>query len=336
MSRSTSRLVRGWQRPLAPLAHLAIITGSLMAGIVVAGAFAGARTAPPSAPIQVVAWATPIPVGVSPTSAVEPSPLPAAVEVDAVSPVQALERDLRAIVGKSGADVGIALLDLGGRSPVTLTIDATEPGDAASTYKLPLLMLNAERVVAGRALGSDSICFKAAEAEGGWFTDYKDGACYTRDVLAMRVGHYSDNTAAHMLVDNLGGTAALNAYARQRGTTGSAFYSPNTTTALDLARLWRAEASGAAGGAGARSAVYAQLEHTAFELGIPASLPRTLVVAHKVGWIGYTVNDAGVIRGGPAGDYVLAVTETGRSASAGGWALVAAISARVWTYERER
>jgi beta-lactamase class A len=260
-----------------------------------------------------------------------------AAATQVVSPRARLEADLAALVAANHVSAGIAVIDLSGPDAATWSLNGTARFDAASTYKLPVLMYNAEQVAARKYSPSDSICMKEGEDEGdSWFRDYEVGKCFTRQVLATRVGRFSDNTGARMLADNMGGAARLNTYARSRGAAGSAFYSGNTTDAMDLANLWSAEVRGTAGGKPAQDWLYPLLEKTATELGIPAGVPRTTTVAHKTGWIDTYVLDAGVVFGGPRGDYVLAVAEKGKSSSAGGWAFVKAVSARVWAYQQER
>jgi beta-lactamase class A len=246
-----------------------------------------------------------------------------------------LQEDLAAMVASSGAGVGIALIELGGRNPQTWSLNGDMSFPAASTYKLPALIYNAQKISEGSYHPSDRICFHAGESEAGWYADYSPGKCYTRQALGPRVGLYSDNTAGHMLVDDLGGPASLNAYARSLGATRSEFFSPNTTTALDLAALWQSEARGRAGGPAAQRWLYPLLTKTAFEQGIPAGVPKGTSVVHKVGWLGSTTNDCGLVLNGPHGPYVLAVTTNGLTGNKG-WPLIARISARVWRYEQAR
>jgi beta-lactamase class A len=178
---------------------------------------------------------------------------------------------------------------------------------------------------------SDRICFRASEAEDGWFADYQPGECFTRQTIAARAGTYSDNTSGHMLVDNLGGAKALNSYARSRGAAQSAFFKPNQTTASDLAALWVSEAQGQAGGQRAQDWLYPLLTKTAFEDGIPADLPDSVRVVHKIGAVGSTVIDAGLVIG-PKGRYVVAIATDGLGGTPG-WGLVAKLSRVIWEYQ---
>ena len=242
-----------------------------------------------------------------------------------------LLQDLRSLTGTGDARVSVIVVDLSQAQPQRIAIDPDAVFDAGSTYKLPVLMANGERIAAGRMKPTDRLCFRPEEAEQGWFDDYEAGDCFSRQTLSMRAATYSDNTAGRILVDDLGGAAALNSYAQGRGAQSSAFFSPNRTTASDLAALWTAEALGQAGGAGAQRWLYPMLTKTAFEHGLPAGVPSSASVVHKVGAIGGTVIDAGLAIG-PRTRYVAVVAEEGLAGDAG-WGLVARVSGLIWKYE---
>ena len=127
----------------------------------------------------------------------------------------------------------------------------------------------------------------------------------------------------------------LNDYASRHGATESAFFYPNLTTSSDLARLWVDEASGRAGGGAAQVYLYPLLTRTSVEAGIPAGVPESATVVHKIGDIGDEVNDAALVESGPRGSYVLVVCTQGLGGDAG-WKLVADISRAVWQYESTR
>jgi beta-lactamase class A len=195
-------------------------------------------------------------------------------------------------------------------------------------------MAEAQGIAKGTFQGSDKLCYKSSDFETGWFDDYAPGKCFTRDLLAQRVGHFSDNTAAHILIRYLGGAAALNTYAGTLGATRSKFFLPNTTTTADLARLWAAEASGVAGGAKAQAWLYPLITHTYWESGIPAGTPKA-TVAHKVGFDGASLNDAALVVNGPKGAYVLTICTKGPGGAAG-WNIIARMATRVYQFEAAR
>ena len=261
-------------------------------------------------------------------------PAPPVTTVLAASAFDQLQSDLRIIAARSGARVGISLQELSGPRRNSLSIGANHSFYAASTYKLPLLMAEAQRIAAGQASRSDVLCFIPSDAEDGWFTDYAPGSCFTRDVLALRTGRYSDNTAAHILVRYMGGPAVLNAYAKSIGMTGSALWIPNTTTTGDLTGAWVNEALGRLGGAAAQRWLYPLLTHTTSEQGIAAGIPAGATVAHKVGTMDGTENDSAYVVNGRI-SYVLTVAVDGLD-DAAGWAVIARVSARIWQYESTR
>jgi beta-lactamase class A len=244
-----------------------------------------------------------------------------------------LAADINSVSG--GASVGVTLIELGGNTPATWTSNGDQLFTAASTYKLPLLMAEADAIANGRAGANDQLCYQDGDWEDGYFGDYAGGSCYTRIDLMTRVGQFSDNTAAHILVRYLGGPDALNSYAQAHGARASVFFDPNVTTSSDLARLWASEASGQAGGKEAQQILYPLLTHTHWESGAPAGVPGSATVVHKVGMINAVDNDAALIMGGPKGNYILVVCTDGLGGDAG-WALIAQINAKVWAYEAAR
>jgi beta-lactamase class A len=261
-------------------------------------------------------------------------PVPPVTTLLAPSAFEELRVDLETIARTSGGRVGISLQELSGPRRTSLSVNGGQRFVAASTYKLPLLMAEAQQIASGQVRASDVLCYAAGDAEDGWFMDYQPGSCYTRGELARRTGRYSDNTAAHILVRYLGGPDALNRYARTIGMEHSALWIPNTTTPDDLSQALVNEALGRLGGAAAQGWLYPILSRTASEQGIPAGLPAGATVVHKTGSMPGTQNDAAYVRSGRIA-YVLSVTVDGLDEGAG-WSVVSRISARVWRYESGR
>ena len=262
------------------------------------------------------------------------APAPPVTTVPAASAFDQLRSDLETIAARSGARVGISLQELSGPRRNNLSLGGGASFTAASAYKVPLLMAEAQQIASGQARGADVLCFDPGDAEDGWFDDYDLGSCFTRDELSLRAGRYSDNTAARILVRYLGGADALNTYAKSIGMTASVLWVPNTTTPDDLTAAWVNAAIGRLGGAAARQWLFALLTHTANEQGIPAGLPASATVVHKVGTLDGTENDSGYVVSGRT-SYVLSVAVKGLDETLG-WSLIAQISARIWQYETGR
>ena len=282
---------------------------------------------------------SPDPIDVVDTSPPPPDPSPDPSPSPSPSPrprsFAALDAAVRSLATRAKATVAVSLIELEGPDAASWSRLPQRSYDAASTYKLPLLMAEAEGIAAGTMRPGDRLCYRSSDYEDGWFDDYSSGSCFSRQELARRAGLYSDNTAGHILVRYLGGAAALNAYARAHGAAGSVFWIPNTTSSGDLGRLWQSEATGNAGGSVAQAWLYPLLTDTAFEAGVPAGLPAAAVVAHKVGEIDGVVGDAALVQNGPHGAYVLVVMTDGLGGDAA-WRLVASVSAQVWTLEAGR
>jgi beta-lactamase class A len=241
---------------------------------------------------------------------------------------------IQQLIAASGASAGVTVIELGGADPFAWSVNAEEVFTAASTYKLAALMLEAENIAAGKVDPNGYVCFQDGDYETGWFDDYEEGACFTRNELAVRAGTYSDNTAGHMLVRDVGGAAVLNAWAASGGATSSDFFDANTTTAADLASLWAAEAGGDLGGAAAQAWLYPMLTNTRTESGVPAGVGGVTVV-HKTGTIDLVDNDAALVTSSPSGPYVIVVMTDGLG-GAKGWQLIAGISNAVWQFEASR
>jgi beta-lactamase class A len=239
------------------------------------------------------------------------------------------------LVAASGGVASVTLVELGGSTPISWSFNGGEVFTAASTYKLAALMMEAQNVAAGATDPNGYVCYEDSDYEDGWYDDYSDGACFTRLELAQRAGLHSDNTAAHMLVRDLGGADALNAWAAAAGATDSVFFTDNTTTSNDLAALWSAEAKGDLGGSAAQAWLYPLLVGTSTEAGIPVGVASRSTVVHKTGTIDLVENDAALVLSGPKGAYVLIVMTDALGGDAG-WQLIASISSAVWNFEAAR
>ncbi|HXM57499.1 MAG TPA: serine hydrolase [Candidatus Dormibacteraeota bacterium] len=298
----------------------AAVVGALF---VLAGFWAGFTLARPSAGVQTQAAAADSPNATPTPSAPHPS-------------FDVLQRSVTQLLAAAGAVGGVTVTELEGGGPRTWSFNGDQRFVAASTYKLPLLMEEAQNVTAGKWHGTDRLCYQDSDQEDGYFNDYQDGTCMSRSQLEHRVGLNSDNTAAHILVRYSGGGSALNRYAQAHGAKSSSFYDPNTTTTNDLARLWVDEYGGKAGGKAAQQYLYPILTKTSYEQGIPAGVPSGVTVVHKIGILDDQVNDAALIQKGPRGAYVLTICTQGGPGGDAGWKVLADISRAVWQFEASR
>jgi beta-lactamase class A len=315
-----------------------LLTAAITLIVVTLGAVdvhANQRTVATSAPTaSAIDWTGPVLSAVR-QSNIEPSGAATLAPIPSVArDVNELSLTVDALIAASGGLAGVTLLELGGTAPVTWSVNGDEVFTAASTYKLAALMLEAENIATAKTDPNGVVCFEDGDYESGWFDDYSVGVCSTRNELAMRAGIYSDNTAGHMLVRDVGGAAVMNEWAASIGATSSQFFDGNTTTSVDLAALWNAEAQGELGGTAAQAWLYPLLTGTRTESGVPAGVGGVTVV-HKTGTIDLVENDAALLTSGPDGAYVLVVMTDGLGGAAG-WQLIAGISAAIWQFEARR
>src|ERR1700682_64392 len=263
------------------------------------------------------------------------------INITSKNPIAVAPRDMSGLAGavqqliaSSGASVGVTVIELGGADPTVWSVNGGGVFTAASTYKLAAMMLEAQNIAAGKTDPNGYVCYQESDYEDGWFADYADGLCYTRNELALRAGTYSDNTAGHMLVRDVGGAGVLNAWAASLGATSSHFFDGNNTTSADLASLWIAETRGNLGGEAAPAWLYPFLMNTRTESGVPAGVAGVAVV-HKTGTIDQVENDAADVTNGPHGAYIVVVMTDGLGGQEG-WQLIAGISASVSQYEAAR
>ena len=81
-----------------------------------------------------------------------------------------LEAQVEQLLSGASATGAVSLIELGGSNPQAWNLDGDQSFVAASTYKQPLLMEDAQNIAAGRARPNDSLCYQDGDAEDGWFS----------------------------------------------------------------------------------------------------------------------------------------------------------------------
>jgi len=221
-------------------------------------------------------------------------------------------------IAASGADVGIALRTLDGKTEWYRRAD--EEFHAASTMKLPVMIELYRQAAIGQARLGEPLLVRNE------FHSIVDGSVYALDVNVDSEGQLykalgqtrtleqlceamitvSSNLAANLLIERLGieniraTTQALRAEGMHvlRGVEDGKAYDKglnNTTTARSLLILLEAIAQGrAVDGVSSRQMV-AMLERQQWNEAIPAGLPPGTVVAHKTGEITKIHHDAAIV-----------------------------------------
>lgn len=259
---------------------------------------------------------------------------PAADDLTARSAEEIAERMRERIAETPGAEVGVALIDLG--SERRLDINGDTVFHAASTMKLPVLLQLLRESDAGTLPIDSTITLANA------FHSIVDSSPYTLDAgedsdslvytrvgdtvslafLAERMITHSSNLATNALIALLD-PVKITAMTRELGATtmqvlrgvedNVAFRAGrnNTATANDLAALLVAIERGSALSAPSTQRVRDILLRQAFNDQIPAGLPAGTPVAHKTGQITATLHDAAIIYPPGRAPYVLVVLTRG-------------------------
>jgi beta-lactamase class A len=260
---------------------------------------------------------------------------------------------LAAASAASGAEIGIALLDLG--TGDSLFQNADWRVHAASTMKIPVLLELAHRVDAGDLTWTRRLAilnrFRSV-LDGSPYSlspsDDSDSTLYLREgdsvpvqELARLMIVRSSNLATNLLIDLLD-PARIDARARalgadsievRRGVEDQKAFDAgiiNSTTARDLAILLRGLADGTSASPGSTRVMLEILSAQEFRAGIPAGLPAGIRVANKTGTISGIHHDAAIVF--PAGrpPYVLVILTRGFADAAAAERFMARSSHEVW------
>jgi beta-lactamase class A len=264
-----------------------------------------------------------------------------------------LGETLAAEAAASGAEIGIALLDLG--TGDSLWLQAHWRVHAASTMKIPVLLELAHRVDAGDLNWISRLAVRnrfRSVLDGSPYalspSDDSDSTLYLRErdsvavqELARLMIARSSNLATNLLIDLLD-PVRINERARalgadsievRRGVEDQKAFDAgiiNSTTARDLAVLLRVLADGTSATRASTEIMLEILSAQEFRAGIPAGVPTGTRVANKTGTITGIHHDAAIVF--PTGrlPYVLVILTRGFADAAAADRFIARASREVW------
>lgn len=262
---------------------------------------------------------------------VERPPAGRSAEPEAGPDRERTETELAAVEARIGGRLGVALVDGGGT--VLLEHRSDERFALCSTFKLVLSAAVLAEVEAGR-LGSDEVIEFGEEDVLAYApvvgTRVAEGRMTIAE-LAEAITTVSDNSAANLLLERLGGTEALTAFFRRHGDQVSRLdrYEPelnenapgderDTTSPRAMAALVRHLVLGNALGAESRATLAGWAEASATGLRrIRAGLPEGWRAGDKTGSCGTAYNDVAIVWPPAAEPFVLAVYVDRPDAAAG-------------------
>lgn len=185
-----------------------------------------------------------------------------------------------------------------------LDLDGTSAIASASTIKIPILVAFFQDVDAGKIRPDELLTMKPQfMAAGSGNMQHKfPGSKYTALETATKMITISDNTATNMLIDRLGGAEALNQRFAAWGLTATTIRNQlpdvegkNTTSAKDLANLIAFVDRGELVSKQSRDRLLSILRRTERNHLLPRGLGTGATIAHKTGYIGAMLADAGLI-----------------------------------------
>jgi beta-lactamase class A len=187
---------------------------------------------------------------------------------------------------------------------------------AASTIKSPILVAFFQDVDAGKIKLNEQLVMRPdlIAPESGVIQYQKPGTKFSALETADLMITISDNTATNMLIDRLGGAAALNQRFLSWGLTETAIRNwlpdlkgTNTTSPKDLATLMLLISQGEMLSVRSRDRLLDIMQRTVTNTLLPQGLGEGATIAHKTGDIGMAVGDAGMIDMPNGQRYVAAV-----------------------------
>lgn len=206
------------------------------------------------------------------------------------------------IASTKGLTPGMFFLNLD--TGAYLDLAGTSSFSAASTIKIPVLVAFFQDVDAGKIRLDEPLVMRPdLIGSGAGEMQYKTpGSRFSALETATKMITISDNTATNMLIDRLGGAAALNQRFQSWGLTTTVIRNPlpdlggtNTTSPKDLATLMALVSQGNLVSLRSRDRLLDIMRHTVTNTLLPKGLGKGATIAHKTGDIGSVVGDAGLI-----------------------------------------
>jgi len=185
-----------------------------------------------------------------------------------------------------------------------LNIGGNKVFPAASTIKFPILIALFEQVDAGSVKLNDTLIMRRdLVASGSGDLQYRRvGSKLTVLQTINKMITISDNTAANMIIDRLGGSKKLNPRFRSWGLENTVirhllgdFKGTNTTSPADLVKLSALIQYHKLISDASRSQALDILDHCHNRKLLAAGLGSGAIIAHKTGDIGFVIGDAGII-----------------------------------------
>jgi|GEM_PF-484636 len=282
-----------------------------------------------------------------------PAPQPAQPTPQPPSPTQPvvtdrLAQELQPLFDQTGGTFGGIVYDISTQS-IVYSHNADLVFASASLIKIPIVMTVYQLANQGVVSLDDQIVLQANVIVGGsGAIQYSaPGTIYSVRELCARMIYDSDNTAANMLLDHIGGFAPVNQVMAQVGAgqtllqrrmmdmQAQAAGIDNLTSPADMFLLVRTLRDGTLLGSAASQEIIGFMQQTTNRQKIPAYLPPDAVVSHKVGSLTGVEHDAGIVWLPDGRAYIVVLMSTALPSNAVGVATLAEASRIIYAYEQQ-
>jgi beta-lactamase class A len=257
--------------------------------------------------------------------------------------ITALDPQLNALKHKYNfLQTGMFFLDLDNGD--YLDAEGDKIFSAASTIKLPILIAFFQDVDAGKIKLDEKLATrKDLLADQAGFMQYQPvGKKYTALDTATLMIVFSDNTATNMIIDRLGGMAALNERFRSWGMKNTVLNNllsdmkgTNLTSSKDLARALALLVNDKLVSPQSKEMTLDILRRTRTRTLLPAGLAKGAKISHKTGDIGFVIGDAGVITMPNGKRYLGSIFVTRKYNDVRGREFIQQVSKLVYNYQSQ-
>lgn len=249
----------------------------------------------------------------------------------------ALQALIEGLVDEENGETAIAVRNL--RSGATAAVNDRQVFPAASLAKVPILYEVYRQLEAGKLRRDTPVTITGdAIADGSGVLQAREGDRLTVDELLDLAVEVSDNTAARVLMREVGGVDAINRAMADLGLSHTRLYSdsrPNTTTAGEMALLLAAVAARAgspqAAATPTTNSLAALLVLPQAQAWLTLGVPRGVTVAHKSGQLPNLRHDAAVVYAA-RGPYIVVGLTDHLADQGDGEAFLAHLSRAVYEY----
>jgi beta-lactamase class A len=226
-----------------------------------------------------------------------------------------LDRQLQSI-GKQNSKLAASYLFIDPDSGEYSEFEADRVLPAASTIKLPIAIalfqdIDRHKVRLDEKLTIDK---KSIAGGSGDLQTQKPGTQVSVAIAVTKMIEISDNTATNLIIDRLGGMAALNQRFRNWGLKVTTLNQPlpdlqgkNVTTASELAVTMSAISRGKVVSDSSRLKILGMMSNISRNTMLPQGLGKDAKIAHKTGDIGALIADVGSIDLSSGKNYIAAV-----------------------------